>query len=202
MRKLDFYDFDEYCRKYLKANQERVYKALLSFKNRKDIFAFPSQDKLAERCRLSVRTIIRAIKVLRELGFLKIHKMKAIIGHYNKYEMLIVPEVKKKTNKNTQNIKDNIEEHFDSEVKDVEIKGNYIYKVLENTRIKKVSNKQKDDINSFGVVVINQTLAKIKAKKIGNPKYANLFIDQLVDTAVELNCLQEWQMKKFKVLLA
>ncbi len=208
MKIMSYYKFDEYCREHLSPTVERVYKALLSYKNRNEACAYPRQEKLAEKCRLSVRTIIRAIKVLVEKGFIIIHKFKHVIGHYNKYELLIIPEVIKQevktnnasNNNSKQSSLEDLDSTFDDEFNNnLDKNVNYIEKVKLNTRIKKISPKQEKDINDFGAVVINQTIAKIKAKKVCNPKYASKFIDLLVETALQRNCLKEFQRRKFDV---
>lgn len=93
---MDFYEFKKYCRRELSSSEERVYETILSFKNRLEKYAYPSQEKIAEESNFSVRTVIRAIKKLVEKGFIRIEKMKKRLGHYNKYELLIVPEFQQK----------------------------------------------------------------------------------------------------------
>lgn len=93
---MDFYKFDDYCFNELTISEERIYRTILSFKNRLEKYAYPSQEKIAEKSKLSIATVKRAIKKLVEKNFIRIEKMKKRLGHYNKYELLVVPEVQQK----------------------------------------------------------------------------------------------------------
>ncbi|MGL4992209.1 MAG: helix-turn-helix domain-containing protein [Sarcina sp.] len=90
-RKVDYFDFDEICWMNLTPVQERIYRYLLSCRNTNHDFCFPGQNLIAEKTGVNVKTVQRSIKVLEEKEFLVVEKMKAIIGNYNRYKLLIVP---------------------------------------------------------------------------------------------------------------
>lgn len=91
IRNVDYFDFDEICWMNLTPVQERIYRYLLSCRNTNHDFCFPGQNLIAEKTGVTVKTVQRSIKVLEEKEFLIIEKMKAIIGNYNRYKLLIIP---------------------------------------------------------------------------------------------------------------
>ena len=93
---MNIYQVRNYCRKTLSASEYNVYDCLLDHKNKNEKYAYPSQIRIAEESNLSIATVKRAIKKLVEKNFIRIEKMKKRLGHYNKYELLVVPEFQQK----------------------------------------------------------------------------------------------------------
>ena len=93
---MNIYQVRNYCRKTLSASEYNVYDCLLDHKNKNEKYAYPSQVTIADESNLSIRTVKRVIKKLVEKNFIRIEKMKKRLGHYNKYELLVVPEVQQK----------------------------------------------------------------------------------------------------------
>ena len=91
MEQMDFYKYDEFLRDKLTTSEERVYRTIMSYRNNLSSEAFPSQDTIVIRGKISLSTVKRAVKSLILKGFLSIRKMKRIIGHYNVYIMNYIP---------------------------------------------------------------------------------------------------------------
>ena len=68
VKEMTFYDYDKYLIAKLTGNQEKVYRCLMSHKNRKEAYSYPKQELIAKETGLGISTIKRAIKVLVEKG--------------------------------------------------------------------------------------------------------------------------------------
>ncbi|MGL4451791.1 MAG: helix-turn-helix domain-containing protein [Sarcina sp.] len=208
IKKVDYFELDKIFMRNLTANEERVYRNLLSHKNNNQDYAFPSQELIAKESNVSISTVKRAIKSLVNKGFIAIEKMKRIIGHYNKYKLLYVASMdvvrdkikakKESTNSNETAIKISKDVVSIEEYK--ENKESNVNKILEFTKIEKITDKQKESIKEFDIVTINQTIARIKTGITKMPRTATLLIDKICDTAVGLGKLKDWQYKKYNLL--
>jgi len=65
---------------YLTSTQKSVLSAISTFVSLKDGSAFPSQEKLSELTGFHRVTVNKAIKVISELGYLVVSKIKRVVG--------------------------------------------------------------------------------------------------------------------------
>ena len=96
---MDFYEFDRYCLLELTNSEFKVYKALMLYRHIDSSECFPSQRTLAADANLSLTTVNKCIKRLKEKSFLLITKMKRRMGHYNLYHLLKFPTFTNKKEK-------------------------------------------------------------------------------------------------------
>lgn len=189
VKEMTFYDYDKYLIAKLTGNQEKVYRCLMSHKNRKEAYSYPKQELIAKETGLGISTIKRAIKVLVEKGFIIVEKMKALLGHFNKYKMLIIPvSVPKKQNGNND---------IDLDNSDIE--------APESTNVELVASKLDIDITSkqaFGInkfftdKTILETITLFKRKKGRN---ATFFIQLCIDRAFANGTATEDMANFYKV---
>jgi len=66
----------------LKAPGIAVYNALAAFANSKTQSCFPAQTRIAQLCGISVRTVIRKVRLLEELGLIRTEKRGKITVYY------------------------------------------------------------------------------------------------------------------------
>lgn len=200
IKKVDYFELNKIFMDKLTANEERVYRCLLGHKNKEQEYSFPSQELIAKETNVSISTVKRDIKNLVHKGFIVIEKMQRRIGNFNRYKLLYVAcmevvRAKKKAEK--QNVENNFEEVVVEYKEDKECN---VEKILEFTKIKKISDKQRESIKEFDIITINQTIARIKTGITKMPKTATLLINKLCDTAAGLGKLKDWQYKKYNLL--
>ncbi len=183
---MSFYDYDKYLITNLTSNQNIIYRCLMSHKNKKQVYSFPSQKLIAKETRLSISTIKRAIKVLVEKKFIIIEKVKKRMGHFNKYRMLIIPVFKKKEQQKVNETK--VEEELsnislEKELRtDVQAPVNNKNSELVKSKLNiKITDKQAYGINKFFTdKTVLETITIFKKKK---GKTATFFITLCIDRA-------------------
>ena len=91
---MDFFKFNKDILLKLKPSEHMVYRALMNYKDNNTHECWPTQKTLAESVGLSLRTVVTCIKKLKEKGFIAIEKFKRVMGHWNRYKLLMIPTFK------------------------------------------------------------------------------------------------------------
>ena len=74
--------------KNITSNEFRIYTYLLSLYNEEKQCSYPSIDIISERLNISISTVKRSIKRLKELNYIAIEKRKGLAGNFNMYKKL------------------------------------------------------------------------------------------------------------------
>lgn len=199
MENKDFYKWQDQLMKELTTSEFKVYMFIYNKRDNKTGAMTYKQATIAKSVGLGTATISRVIKSLKNKGYIIISKLNKVIGNLNKYICNVCWNFTKTTTKtSTEEVISELDK-LDMEMLEVkEEKQDFTGKIIANTDIKTISNKQKGIINTFTIKTILETIIIAKKKKC---KTATFFINLLSTEAIKNGTITSFQIKILKIIL-